>query len=153
MRISRFPAILAFTAVVACSPEQIETTPNTGTEIPVLIARDAQFSKTTMNPADYSVSWSDGDHISVFNRQAGTGSWSGNLEFSVGDTDAGRSFLLKTEFNTTGKPSILTRPDCRPGHCRIFLWLRHRPGRIVLRILQIMTCCMEKLLARELPKY
>ena len=81
-----FIAILAF----SCSPEQFETTPDNGTEIPVLIARDAQLSKTTMNPADYSVSWSDGDHISVFNRQAGTGSWSGNLEFSVDDTDAGR---------------------------------------------------------------
>nr|MCR5019061.1 hypothetical protein [Bacteroidales bacterium] len=78
MHFSRFPAILAFAAVVACSPEQMDITlENNSTETPVLVARDAQFSKTTMNPADYSVSWLDGDHISVFNRQAGTGSWSG----------------------------------------------------------------------------
>lgn len=91
MRISRFPAILAFAAIVACAPEQIEITPsdNSG-ETPVLFARDAQFSKTTMNPADYSVSWSDGDKLSVFNKPAGTGSWSGNLEYSVDDADAGR---------------------------------------------------------------
>ena len=91
MHTSRFPAILALAVVVSCAPEKENIIPdNKDPETPVLIARDAHFSKTAMNPADFSVSWSDGDKLSVFNAPTGTGSWSENLEYSVDDTGAGR---------------------------------------------------------------
>ena len=88
---SRFPAILlAFAALASCTPEQQAAVPDKTLEIPVLTARDANFSRTSMNPADYSVSWTSGDKLSVFNKAAGSGSWSEDLEFTLDDADAGR---------------------------------------------------------------
>ncbi|MBR4826424.1 MAG: hypothetical protein IKZ91_00890 [Bacteroidales bacterium] len=90
MSVSRTPVILALAALVACVPEQPELFPANNTEAPVLTARDAQFSKTTMNANTYVVSWSDGDRLSVFNRTTGGSVWSGNLEFTLDDAGAGR---------------------------------------------------------------
>ena len=90
MSVSRSSAILALAALVACTPELPERLPATNADIPVLTARDAQLSKTTMNANTYVVSWSDGDKLSVFNKATGSSVWSGNLEYALDDAGAGR---------------------------------------------------------------
>lgn len=90
MHISRFSTILALAALASCTPERPDIIPDTNQEKPALTARDASFSKTTMNANTFAVTWSDGDKLSVFNKPTGAGTWSGNLEFTLDDADAGR---------------------------------------------------------------
>ena len=80
---------MALAAVIGCTQEQPEQ-PLPDTEQPSLTARDANSSKTALDPSNYVVSWTGGDALSVFNAPAGTAGWSGNLEFTLDDAEAGR---------------------------------------------------------------
>lgn len=77
-------------AICACSKfEPADSIPYSNDSF-VLYANDYGYTRTSLNTSDYSLSWDEGDSLSVFCSPGGAEQYSGNLKFLCDDAAAGR---------------------------------------------------------------